>query len=86
MTLRELIDRHPDGQRLPPGICAEYGYVLLAVGRPGEAQPYFEMEKRFWPEATRLMDRMIGTCRPKPAPAPEKTASTGSTSPKQEVL
>lgn len=84
VSLRQLIDSHPDGRRLPPGICAEYGYLLLTAGKPIDAQPYFELEKKFWPESTHIMDRMIANCHPKPAPAVPGPAVAPAA--KQEVL
>jgi hypothetical protein len=50
----------PDRQ-VPPGIYAEYGYVLLLQGKCDEAMTYFEREKRVWPESTRLMDILLNT-------------------------
>ena len=48
-------------RKVPPGIYAEYGYVLLLQGKRDEAITHFEREKRAWPESTRLMDIMIKT-------------------------
>lgn len=48
-------------RKVPPGIYAEYGYVLLLQGKRDEAIAHFEREKRTWPESTRLMDIMINT-------------------------
>jgi hypothetical protein len=45
--------------RTAPGVHAEYGYMLLSAGRNGEATQEFESEKRFWPESTVFMDRML---------------------------
>ncbi len=44
---------------VPPGIYAEYGYVLYSTGRNADAISYFEKEKKTWPESTLLMDKMI---------------------------
>lgn len=46
---------------VPPGIYAEYGYLLVQQGKAKEAVPYFEKEKSKWPESTYLMDSMIKT-------------------------
>lgn len=45
--------------RVPPGIYAEYGYVLWMQGKPNEAIAQFEREKHIWPESTHLMDLLI---------------------------
>lgn len=71
LSLREVIDRHPDGKGIPPGVCGEYGYLLLVSGKAGDAERYFVLEKTYWPESARIMDRMIGNCHPK---APESAA------------
>lgn len=70
-SLLRTIERNPDGARVPPGIYAEYGYVLLLSGRKSEAAAYFTKEKTRWPEATLIMDRMIRACAPPPAEPPE---------------
>jgi hypothetical protein len=46
---------------VPPGLYAEYGYLLLQQGKAKEAVPYFEKEKAKWPESTYLMNSMINT-------------------------
>ena len=66
-SLRRTIERNPDGTRVPPGIYAEYGYVLLLSGRKADAAEFFKKEKTRWPEATLIMDRMIRACAPPPA-------------------
>jgi hypothetical protein len=77
INLKKQIDRSPDGKRLAPGICAEYGYVLLVAGRKAEAVDYFNREKVRWPESTTIMDRMIANCAPLSVPAaPQATATT----------
>lgn len=49
----------PPGQRVPPGLYAEYGYLLMVNGRRDEAAIYFNKEKSIWPESTFLMDKLI---------------------------
>jgi hypothetical protein len=47
------------GQKVPPGMCAEYGYALYEEGQAAESVPWFQREKQSWPESTVLMDKMI---------------------------
>ena len=47
------------GKRVPPGIYAEYGYMLMSVGETTEAVGFFEKEKQLWPESGKFMDTMI---------------------------
>jgi hypothetical protein len=55
---------------VPPGIYAEYGYLLVQQGKAKEAVPYFEKEKAKWPESTYLMDSMIKTASSNPKNQP----------------
>jgi hypothetical protein len=47
------------GQKVPPGVYAEYGQVLLESGNSKQATVFFEKEKVAWPESTVLMTTMI---------------------------
>ena len=49
--------------RVPPGLYAEYGYLLFVTGNTGEAVTYFEKEKNIWPESSVLIDKMIATTK-----------------------
>jgi len=44
---------------VPPGLYAEYGYLLLQQGKAQDAIVYFNAEKAKWPESATLMNRMI---------------------------
>lgn len=44
---------------VPPGIYAEYGYLLLQQGKAEDAAKYFGLEAQHWPESKVFMDRMI---------------------------
>lgn len=46
-------------KRIPPGLYAEYGFLLLVKEQRGKAVIYFNKEKTTWPESTVLMDKMI---------------------------
>lgn len=37
--------------RVPPGVCCEYGYILLKEGKKEEALKYFDMEEQAYPES-----------------------------------
>lgn len=49
------------GYKVPPGLYAEYGYLLVELEQPLDAVPYFKKEKTTWPESTLLMDKMIAS-------------------------
>ncbi len=54
-----ILESEQLGQKVPPGICAEYGYALYEEGQAAESLPWFQREKETWPESTVLMDKMI---------------------------
>ncbi|CAG9179532.1 DUF4810 domain-containing protein [Cupriavidus pampae] len=66
--------------KVPPGMYAEYGNILLEQGKRKDAIVFFEKEKAAWPESTVLMTRMVALANTqdsgKPRPdAPAKQAS-----------
>ena len=61
---------------MPPGIYAEYGYLLLQQGKSNEAIDLFKREETHWPESKIFMDRMI-----KVTSVPAAASSTKSASP-----
>ena len=46
---------------VPPGVHAEYGYIMLKAGKADVAIASFEQEKAIYPESRVLMDRLITT-------------------------
>jgi hypothetical protein len=69
-TVRQADDR---GLRVPPGVSAELGYALYEEGRAKEAVPWFERERREWPESQVLMDKMIRNATQRAAQPPPRT-------------
>jgi hypothetical protein len=72
-TVREADDR---GLRVPPGVSAELGYALYEEGRAADAVPWFERERREWPESKVLMDKMIRNATQRAAQLPQSAGST----------
>ena len=59
-TLRIIIARCDEkGQKVPPGIRAEYGYTLYREGKLDEAIYHFKKERELWPESYVLMNTLI---------------------------
>ena len=54
---RDLTDAEAS-KRVPPGVYAEYGYLMLEAGKPRKAAYYFNKEKTLWPESSRFMDTL----------------------------
>jgi hypothetical protein len=59
--LSKTIARAEKKKRVPPGLYAEYGYVLLREGKNDEAIRYFKKERQLWPESVEFMNAMIKT-------------------------
>ncbi len=57
--LRGAITQGEQDEKVPPGLYAELGYVLLVQGKKQEAVTYFQKEKKLWPESAKLMDTMV---------------------------
>lgn len=47
------------GTPIPPGICAELGYLDLKTSNQKEAIALFQEEERLYPESKVLMDRLL---------------------------
>lgn len=57
--LQKIIQEGEKKNAVPPGIYAEYGYLLYESKQYQEAIDLFRREKARWPESTVLMDKMI---------------------------
>lgn len=60
--IKDLQEIIADGEKtgnVPPGIYAEYGYVLYENGNFPEAMQYFKKEQDAWPESRVLMTKML---------------------------
>jgi hypothetical protein len=55
------------GNRAPPGVFAEYGFLLYRRGDADGAIEYFRREASSFPEAKPLMDRLIAKVQQKSA-------------------
>jgi len=63
-TLLQIIKKSDEaGRKPPPGVVAEYGYMLYERSEFDTAIDYFEREAREWPESQVLMKRMIARAR-----------------------
>ncbi len=62
-SLKEVIEDGESEGKVPPGIYAEYGYVLYEKGNFPEAINYFKKEQDKWPESKVLMAKMINNAQ-----------------------
>ena len=55
--MRNLVGSAQRREKVPPGIYAEYGFILLEMNQFKRAAYYFQQEKKLWPESKKLMNR-----------------------------
>jgi hypothetical protein len=84
--LKDIIRDCEGSGKIPPGIYAEYGYVLYEKGNFPEAINYFKKEQDKWPESSVIMTKMINNAQKKTAQAEkQKKSSTSDVSQVKEV-
>ncbi|MBB3224416.1 DUF4810 domain-containing protein [Pseudoduganella umbonata] len=54
-----IVNAEKANRPVPPGVYAEYGFLLLQQGKHQEAAGLFTKEKARWPESASLMNKMI---------------------------
>jgi hypothetical protein len=57
--MKEVVMQAEAEGRVPPGIYAEYGFLLLEEGNRAAAVQYFQKEAARWPESRVLMEKLI---------------------------
>lgn len=61
-TLETIIEQSKTKNlAVPPGVHAEYGFIMLQAGKSDVAIVNFEQEKALYPESRLLMDRLISS-------------------------
>lgn len=65
--LREQMQAYSAGQRVPPGVYADYGFLLFRRGDSAGAVLFFEKEKNIFPESAFLMNKLIERIKKKAA-------------------
>ncbi len=60
-TYQWIIDNQTGTVRetVPPGVCADYGYLLAKSGRVQEGKKFLLKEKELYPESAPLVDSVI---------------------------
>lgn len=86
-NLKEIVETAEAEGKVPPGVYAEYGFLLQEKGDLSQAIRYFQKEADKWPESKFLMAKMIANAHPtaqKKSPAvvkPESPVSESATQP-----
>lgn len=58
-ALKEVLDNAEQNGKVPPGIYAEYGFVMYEQGNNQQAILYFQKEANKWPESRVFMAKLI---------------------------
>ncbi len=59
-SLQDLLaTANKTGRPVPPGIYAEYGYLLMQEGKSQDAITAFRQEEDNWPQSKFFMDQMM---------------------------
>lgn len=66
------------GERVAPGLYAEYGFFLLESGESSQAVRFFEKERESWPESAQFMNQMIEACNATTDEFSQSGSSTGA--------
>lgn len=81
-ALKEQMVDYDTGKRVPPGVYADYGFLLFRRGDTGGALAFFEKEKRAFPESAALMDKLIDRIKKKTSPdSGNESTETGGKQP-----
>lgn len=58
-TLKDIIvNADSEHKKIPPGICAEYGFILLQNGQQSEGLQYMDKETTLYPESVVFVERI----------------------------
>ena len=59
-TYKKIIDKQEGTRNVPPpGICADYGYLLLVNGKTSEGKALLMREVELYPESKIFIDRIL---------------------------
>jgi hypothetical protein len=58
-ALKEILDNAEPEGNVPPGIYAEYGFVMYEQGNNQQAIVYYQKEANKWPESRAFMNKLI---------------------------
>jgi hypothetical protein len=58
-SLKRTVEEGIARKNLAPGLCAEYGYLLLERGDLDQANYYFNKEMEYWPESSLFIGKLI---------------------------
>ena len=62
-ALKETLEEAESSNNVPPGIYAEYGFLMHEQGNSLQAIQYYQKEADKWPESRAFMNKMIITAQ-----------------------
>jgi hypothetical protein len=58
-SLLDIMDKsEKKHKQIPPGVYAEYGYMLMQAGQENEGLQYFDKEQTLYPESSIFIQRL----------------------------
>lgn len=63
LALKETLDDAESSNCVPPGIYAEYGFLMYEQGNSLQAILYYQKEADKWPESRTFMTKMISVAQ-----------------------
>jgi hypothetical protein len=66
VAMKDIVNSAEEEKKVPPGIYAEYGYLMYEKGDLAQAVLYYQKEAVLWPEAKFLMAKMIENTKKRP--------------------
>lgn len=81
--LKETLEEAEASKRVPPGMYAEYGFLLYEQGNSLEAVRYYQKEYDLWPESRFFMTKMINAAKKRLKLEKPAAENTPGSEPKQ---
>lgn len=66
-SMKEIVEKAEVEKRVPPGIYAEYGFLLYDQGNIPLAIEYYQKEANTWPESKAFMTKVISNAQKRQA-------------------
>jgi len=70
-SVKEALAESESANKVPPGLYAEYGFLMYEQGNSLEAIRYYQKEADKWPESKFFMQKMIGVVEKRSKPKTE---------------
>ena len=72
-AMKEALLEAEGASKVPPGLYAEFGFLMYEQGNSLEAIRYYQKEADKWPESKFFMQKMINVAEKRSAPKTEPT-------------